>query len=541
MRPERAQEIVFTEQILPGAKGFQIQIVHRDEAQLLQIGLIDAPAALLVVPQQVMQILRKLAGYSLGRADIVRRAMSKKKHDVMEKERRIFIEGLTDDSGKVIVEGCLRRGVDRATAISIYDEMESFASYAFNKSHATAYAKISYQTAYLKCHYPREYMAALMSSVLDRQSKLAVYISECHSMGIRVLPPDVNTSLYGFTVSGRDIRYGLLAIKNLGRQFIDAIISQRKLGPYTSFYDFCKRVYGPSMNSRAIESLIKCGALDSLGLNRRQMLMGLPDVMSDLDFEKKKNMSGQLSFFDMAGESVPSSQPRIPDVAEFSKDELLFMENEVSGMYLSGHPIDEFSDYIRAVGCDSIGDILNNEDKTYKDRDSVHLVCIVTKVKNQITKNNLMMAFVTVEDKFGLIECIVFPNVFVKCGAHLSEGSVVEIFGNISSREDEEPKIIANEIRPVDKNAVPQSPPKSAPVKKDKPVRLYLRLDNVESEKYRRAFQVLDIFEGNTPVVFRLTDTNKTLMAPRTMWVSLNDVMIDELKRRLGEENVVIS
>ena len=495
----------------------------------------------IVYQEQVMQILRKLAGYSLGRADIVRRAMSKKKHDVMEKERRIFIEGMTDENGKVIVEGCLRRGVDRATAISIYDEMESFASYAFNKSHATAYAKISYQTAYLKCHYPREYMAALMSSVLDRQNKLAVYISECHSMGIRVLPPDVNSSLYGFTVSGRDIRYGLLAIKNLGRQFIDAIIAQRKLGLYTSFYDFCKRVYGPSMNSRAIESLIKCGALDSLGFNRRQMLMMLPDVMSDLEYENKKNMRGQLSFFDMAGESAPSSQPIAPNVAEFSKDELLFMENEVTGMYLSGHPIDEFSDYIKAVGCDSIGDILNNEEKTYKDRDSVHIVCIVTKVKNQITKNNLMMAFVTVEDRFGSIETIVFPNVFAKCGAHLSEGSVVEIFGNISSREDEEPKIIANEIRPVDKNAVPQSQPKLAPVKKDKPVRLFLRLDNIDGEKYRRASQVLDIFEGNTPVVFRLTDTNKTLMAPRTMWVSLNDVMIDELKRRLGDENVVIS
>ena len=495
----------------------------------------------IVYQEQVMQVLRKLAGYSLGRADIVRRAMSKKKHGVMEKERFIFIEGLTDDDGNVIVDGCLRRGIDRATAISIYDEMESFASYAFNKSHATAYAMISYQTAYLKCRYTRQYMAALMSSVLDRQNKLALYTAECHNFGIQILPPDVNTSYYGFTVDGKNIRYGLRAVKNLGYQLIDTIIDTRKLGKFTSFYDFCKRVYGSSMNSRALESLIKCGALDKLGLNRRQMLTMVRAVLDDIEYENKKNMRGQLSIFDMGDTVEASSEPVIPDLEEFSKDELLFMENEVCGMYLSGHPIDEFEDYIKAVRADSIGDILDREEGGYKDNSAVRLVCIVTKLKNQLTKNNKMMAFVTVEDRFGTIEAIVFPNVFQEAGAFLGQGNVVEIFGRVNLREDEEPKIICNEIKRVNKNSVPsQPPPRPKPPQNNKPPKLYIRLDNLDGDMYRKAVRVLDIFEGGTPVVFYLTDSKKQILAPKKMWVMLNDVMINELKYQLGEENVAL-
>ncbi len=492
----------------------------------------------IVYQEQVMQVFRKLAGYSLGRADIVRRAMSKKKHDVMERERKIFIEGLCDENGEILVEGCLRRGIDRRAATSIYDEMESFASYAFNKSHATAYAMISYQTAYLKCHYPREYMAALMSSVLDRQNKLAVYINECHSFGIKVLPPDVNTSFYGFTVDGKNIRYGLRAIKNLGYQLIDAIIDSRKLSPYTSFYDFCKRVYGSAMNSRSLESLIKCGALDGLGLNRRQMLNMSRAVLDDIEYDSKKNMKGQLSIFDMGDAPKQSAEPEAPNLPEFSRDELLFMENEVCGMYLSGHPIDEFEDYIKAVRADRIGDILDREDNRYKDNSAVRLVCIVSKLKNQITKNNKMMAFVTVEDRYGSIEAIVFPNVFAEAGAYLAQGNVIEILGRVNLREDEEPKIICSEIKQVDKNSAP-----APPVRRRTPSRaktLYIKIDNLESESYKKAFRVLDIFEGNTPVVFYLTDKNKQVMAPRRMWVSLNDVMIKELVYQLGEKNVVI-
>ncbi|MBQ1507085.1 MAG: DNA polymerase III subunit alpha, partial [Ruminococcus sp.] len=261
----------------------------------------------LVYQEQVMQTLRTLAGYSLGRADIVRRAMGKKKHDVMEREREIFIHGMTDENGNVTVDGCLRRGVDEKTANEIYDEMENFARYAFNKSHAAAYANISYKTAWLKCHYPGEYMSALLSSVLDNQNKLAGYIAECRRIGISVLPPNVNESNVDFAVSGSNIRYGLLAIKNLGKQFIDCIISERKYGPYTSFYDFCKRLYGSNMNIRAVESLIKCGAFDGLGANRRQLLTVCKTIIDDLDYEAKHNIRGQISFFDMDGDSQATS------------------------------------------------------------------------------------------------------------------------------------------------------------------------------------------------------------------------------------------
>lgn len=498
----------------------------------------------IVYQEQVMQILRKLGGYSLGRADIVRRAMSKKKHDVMEKERKIFIEGLLDDDGNVIVEGCLRRGVDRRTATAIYDEMESFASYAFNKSHATAYAKISFQTAWLKCHYPKQYLASLMSSVLDNQNKLAVYMAECHNLGIRVLPPDVNTSYYGFTVSGKDIRYGLLAIKNLGRQFIDSIINNRKLGEYKSFYDFCKRVYGRNMNSRALESLIKCGAFDNFDLNRKQMLTMYKTVLSDLEYETKKNIKGQLSIFDMgSSDNSYSDKPTPPAVDEYSKEELLFMEYEVAGMYLSGHPIDEYEDYIKASKCDKIGDIINKEESLYRDKSSAHVVCIVSKMKTQVTKNGRVMAFVNIEDRYGAVEAIVFPDVFSKSGTLLSQGSVVEIFATVNLKEDEPPKLICNEIRNVDKTSAPKTgynKPNYIENTRKKPSKLYIRIDNLEGEKFKKAFRVLDIFEGRTPVFFYLTDTKKELRAPDRMWVTLNDVMIKELKYQLGDENVVV-
>ena len=255
--------------------------------------ILGVTSGCIIYQEQVMQIFRTLAGYSLGRADIVRRAMSKKKLAVMESEREIFIHGLTDDDGNIIVEGCIRRGVDEKTAISVYDEMESFAHYAFNKSHAAAYANISYKTAWLKCHYPREYMAALLSSVLDNQNKLASYITECKRLGIRVLPPNVNESNLHFTVSGNDIRYGLLAVKNLGRNFIDEIISERINNPYEDFFDFCKRLYGRNMNSRAIESLIKCGAFDGLGANRRQLLAISKTVLDDVEYESRRNAGGR--------------------------------------------------------------------------------------------------------------------------------------------------------------------------------------------------------------------------------------------------------
>ena len=512
--------------------------------------ILDVTYGCIVYQEQVMQIFRTLAGYSLGRADIVRRAMSKKKHAVMEKEREIFIHGLTDENGNIVVDGCKRRGIDEKTANSIYDEMESFASYAFNKSHAAAYASISYKTAWLKCYYPREYMAALLSSVLDNQNKMAVYIAECQRMGIHVLPPNVNESNLGFTVSGNNIRYGLLAIKNLGRQFIDEIIIERRLKSYTSFYDFCKRLYGKNMNSRAIESLVKCGAFDGLGANRRQLLAISKTVLDDLDYETKRNMGGQLSFFDLGNtdeQNKTSDEPIMPDLEEFSKSELLFMENEIAGMYLSGHPMDEYSDYFNAVKADRTGDIISNEGGLYFDGKKVSVVCVVSKVKTQLTKNNQMMAFATVEDRYGSIEIVVFPNVYEKFAVFLNDGKAIIVRGSLNFKENEEPKIICDTIGKAMSNEECKNNPSALTAQKpvvhstrnQTPATLYLRIDDLNTDKFNRAKRVLEIFEGRTPVIFYLTNTKRKVKAPASLWVSLNDVMLKELKFQLGDDNVV--
>ena len=512
--------------------------------------ILEVTYGCIVYQEQVMQIFRTLAGYSLGRADIVRRAMSKKKHAVMEKERNIFIHGLTDENGNIIVDGCIRRGIDEKTANSIYDEMESFASYAFNKSHAAAYASISYKTAWLKCYYPREYMAALLSSVLDNQNKMAVYIGECQRLGIKVLPPDVNESNHGFSVTGGNIRYGLLAIKNLGRQFIDEIIAERRYKPYKSFYDFCKRLYGRNMNSRAIESLIKCGAFDTLGANRRQLLAVSKTVLDDLDYESKRNMGGQISFFDLGGETrKTSSEPQIPDMEEFPKNELLHMENEIAGMYLSGHPMDDYTEFSRIIKADRTGEIISNDSGLYFDGKKVSLVCTVSNVKTQLTKNNKMMAFVNIEDRYGSMETVIFPNVYEKYALYLSDGNAILIRGTLNFKENEEPKLICDTIEKARSNEECKNnnfalnagqQARNIPAKPvdTKPSALYLRIDDLNTELYVKAKRVLDIFEGPTPVIFYLTNSNRKVKAPSSMWVSLNDVMIKELKFQLGDKNV---
>lgn len=506
--------------------------------------ILDVTYGCIVYQEQVMQIFRELAGYSLGRADIVRRAMSKKKHDVMEREREIFIHGLTDDSGNIVVEGCVRRGVDEAAAASIFSEMESFASYAFNKSHAAAYAAVSYKTAWLKCYYPREYLAALLSSVLDNQNKLAAYITECRRMGISVLPPHVNESVLTFSVSGDNIRYGLLAIKNLGKVFIEEIIRERRLRPYASFYDFCKRLHSRNMNSRAVESLIRCGAFDGLGANRRQLLAVVKTVLDDLDYNARRNMNGQLSFFDMdsAAAAGVSGEPALPPLEEFPREELLRMENETAGMYLSGHPMDDYALFAERVHADRIGAIVQNEGEAYPDGEQVCVVGVISKIKAQLTKSKKMMAFVTVEDRYGSMEAVVFPNVYDRFGVHLGEGSAVILRGRLNYKENEDPKLICDSAEPARtneecKNRQFSEPPQQ---RQQPPQALWLRIDDLNTPLYERARRVLDIFEGRTPVIFCLTASNRRVKAPSNMWVSLNDVMINELKYQLGEENVAL-
>ena len=509
-------------------------------------GILDVTYGCIVYQEQVMQIFRELAGYSLGRADIVRRAMSKKKHDVMERERAIFIHGMTDENGNVVVEGCVRRGIDEAAAASVFSEMESFASYAFNKSHAAAYAAVSYKTAWLKCYYPREYMAALLSSVLDSQNKLASYTAECRRLGIDVLPPNVNESYLTFSVSGGSIRYGLLAIKNLGKAFIEEIIRERTRGVYRSFYDFCKRLYGRNMNSRAVDSLIRCGAFDGMGANRRQLLAIQKPVLDDLEYTSRHKLDGQLSFFDLGGDNtlLRSVEPVLPALEEFSRDELLHMENETAGMYFSGHPMDDYTLFAERVRADRIGAILFNDSGAYTDGKKVCVVGVVMRVKTQLTKNNKSMAFITIEDRYGSIEAVVFPNVYERFGFYLGETSVVILRGSLNLRENEDPKILCDSVEQARtneecKNHPPTTSQKPA-FKPSLPQALYLRIDDLNTPLYEKARRVLDIFDGNTPVIFYLTRSNRKVKAPSSLWVSLNDVMLRELKYQLGEKNVAV-
>ncbi len=492
--------------------------------------ILDITNGCMVYQEQIMQIFRSLAGYSFGHADIVRRAMSKKKHDVMEKEREAF------------VNGCIKNGISELNANDIFDDMSSFASYAFNKSHATAYAYVVYRTAYLKCHYPCEFMAALLSSVLDNASKVAGYTNECTRMGIKVLPPDVNESCEGFTVCGNNIRFGLLAVKNLGRGLISRIVNERINGNFISFYNFCKRMQGTDLNKRALESLIKCGALDSVGLNRRSMLLGLGEIITALDTSRRNNIEGQIGFFDSGSVSSEISEPRIQLMDEFPANELLSMEKEITGLFLSGHPMFAYTEKADKLGCAQIGTIVNDEDSSFSDGEHIRVMGIITSVKKKITKNDTTMAYVTVEDTTGSIEMLVFPKIYLTFSHMLREGIVYVFDGRVSLREDEEPKIICDVIDYPDSvsssfNKVDNfKAPKKQPSKKKKG--LFLRFDSEDDERIKKASEYLDIFDGNFPVYFYYNDTKKYFLLPREKFISENEPLIRELKKLLGDENV---
>ena len=498
--------------------------------------ILEVTYGCIVYQEQVMQIFRSLAGYSLGRADIVRRAMAKKKKHVMEEEKQIFINGLTDENGNVVVDGCIRRGIPEKTALEIFSEMESFASYAFNRAHAAAYAYISYQTAYVKFYYPCEYMAALLTSVLSDSGKVAAYIDECAKQNISVLPPNVNESNAGFTVSGNNIRFGLKAVKNLGRGLIDTIVTQREKGKYISFYDFCRRAYGRELNKRALENLIKCGALDGLGANRRQMLMSVNIFLDQIADEKKSSIEGQMNFFGN-DDSLSADSPQLPNVAEFSPSELLSMEKETAGIYLSGHPMSVYDKIARAMNSDRLNEIESEENDSYPDGKRVDILCMIAKIKMKTTKTNNRMAFVQIEDKYGALEMIVFPKPFDEYGALLTEGSAVRVVGTVSRREEDMAQIICDKVLPIPKN-ISDAENKVKPASKNMPRGLYLRIANDSCNEYKRAMQIIDIFDGSEPLYIYFTDTKKLWRAPASMRIDPNHVMINELRRRIGDENV---
>ena len=498
--------------------------------------ILEVTYGCIVYQEQVMQIFRTLAGYSLGRADIVRRAMSKKKKDVMEKERRIFIHGLVNENGETEVDGCIRRGVDEQTAQAIFGEMESFASYAFNKSHAAAYATIAYMTAWYKYHYTKEYMAALLTSLLESSSRLPVYTSECARLNIKVLPPHVNISKFGFTVHGNDIRFGLMAIKNLGSAVINEIVKEREKSEFKDFYDFCKRLHGKGMNMRALESLIKCGALDNLGFNRREMLSGAKQIIDGLDMERRYNLEGQMSFFDDDARGN-SAEYDIPRLSEFPVTELLSMEKEMAGMYLSGHPLMAYSAYINSIKTDRLGDIIENS--SAYDGKKVRVIAIISSVKLKTTKNNSVMAFVNIEDMTGGLEMLVFPQTLSEYGNFVFEGNVLEIYANVNAKEDEEPKLLCDRLRNAPKEPLPQNSERRQQPARG-PQRIYIKLPSKQSRSYDYTRKLLAVFDGRNPVSLYYNDTKTYEHLPFKDNVDINDVMTNELKRVLGDDAVVI-
>lgn len=497
--------------------------------------ILDVTYGCIVYQEQVMEIVRKLGGYSYGRADLVRRAMAKKKAAVMQKERDHFIHGIRREDGSFECVGAIRNGVDEETANAIFDEMSSFASYAFNKSHAAAYALVSYQTAYLKCHYPREYFAALLTSVLENSAKVSEYINECVRMKIGILPPDVNESMDGFTVSGNHIRFGLNAVKNLGRGFIRALVRERENGTFRSFRDFIRRMLPLDLNRRMLESLIKCGAFDSLQYKRRQLMLGYETLLAQEETLRKNNLSGQVSLFGQSAQTEETEN--LPDADEFVPKERLAYEKEAIGFYLTGHPIERYRTAIQKRRLPPIHTVLDEENaRMYADGTALTLAGIIQSRQTKITKNNEAMAFCTLDDGGGTMELIIFPRVLEHYKPLLEIDSAVVVSGKISMREDEPPKLICNHAEPIMQNSMKNA--SDAQESKAERRGLFIRVPSQDSKLFQRAENLLAVFDGNFPLYVFFEDSHKLMRAPQKRWISVNDVLLDELRRLLGNENV---
>lgn len=500
--------------------------------------ILDVTYGCMVYQEQVMQIVRDLGGYSMGRSDLVRRAMAKKKMDVMMQERKNFIHGITDSNGNVLLEGAVRNGVSEEVANKIFDEMVDFASYAFNKSHAAAYAVIAYQTAWLKCYYPVEFMAALLNSFLGSNEKISYYVNECKKMGIQVLPPDINESQVKFSVINKKIRFGMSAVKNVGESSVTDIIAERKSnGFFKTFSEFCERMSGRDINKRCIESLIKCGAFDSLGVYRSRLMAAYEKIIDGIQQFNKRNMDGQMSIFDFVEDKAEADvvQEVYPEIKEYPKKMLLSMEKETLGLYISGHPLSEFEQEINQFVTLFSSDLNTgsfegeterelNEIKSLKDGMPVVVGGIITEKKTKPTRSNSLMAFVTLEDKHGPMEIIVFPAVLSRYSALLDEDNIVLINGRISIKEEEQPKIICDEVRPL---------------RKLKMKKLYIKLDNsIDSVSMKSLMALFKYFNGGTPVCLYNETDNSLKLAERDYWVTLDESLLTELKDRFGEDNV---
>ena len=483
----------------------------------------------IVYQEQVIEIFRRLGGYTMGQADNIRRAISKKKMKIIEAERKVFVYG---DAEKGIA-GCIANGIREDVAQSLYDEIVAFANYAFNKAHAVCYAVVSYQTAYLKCHYPHQYMAALMTSVLDSATKISGYIAECKELGIAVLPPDINHSEDNFTVEGNSIRFGLGAVKNVGRGLIRSMSQKRSEGgPFKSLEDFIQRMGEGELNKRAVENFIKCGAMDCFGYHRSELLAVYDTMMDSIASSRKKNLEGQMGLFSMLQEEDKAAAIPIPKLAEMKKGDLMLLEKETTGIYLSGHPMDDYRHLLKGTHVVPIGNLLD-EESTYQDDQIVSVAGIIQGFKMKTTRNNSTMSYVTIEDDTAAIEMLAFSNVINQYGNYIRENAPVVITGRLSMREDKDPQIVINRVRPMSDfadNPMPDPEPQKLSGT------LYLRLSSEADPAFRKVKAIINMFPGSSKAVVYFADTKLR----RGTTCDLDKRMLDELKNLLGESNVVV-
>lgn len=474
-----------------------------------------------------MQIVRELAGYTLGRSDLVRRAMSKKKGDVMEQERKNFVYGNEEEG----VPGCISNGISEAVANKIFDEMIDFAKYAFNKSHAAAYAVVSYQTAYLKYYYPVEFMAALMTSVLDNSTKVAEYIYTCRQMGIEILPPDINRGVGTFSVDDGNIRYGLAAIKSIGRPVIEAIIKERREnGMFKNLKDFIERLSGKEVNKRTIESFIKSGAMDSLNGTRKQLMVIYVKIMDQVNQERKYSMTGQMSLFDMVSEEQKSEfDIRLPDVGEYEKETLLAFEKEVLGVYISGHPMEEYeAKWRKNISATTLDFQLDDDTGRTKVREGSKEIVggMITGKSIKYTKTNQTMAFITLEDLVGTVEVVVFPKSYEKYKAYMEEDAKVFIKGRVSEEDDAAGKLICETVVPFDATIS----------------ELWIQFPDMEDYKRNEEslMEALRFAEGNDRVVIYCTKEKAMKRLPANQNVQVSKELLEKLTEYFGKDRVKV-
>ncbi len=477
--------------------------------------ILDFTYGVIVYQEQVMRIFRTLAGYSLGRADIVRKSISKKDLDILQQERDSFIKG------------CIENNISEETADELFNEMISFADYAFNRAHAVSYALISYRTAYLKVHFMTEYMSSLLNSVVDNTSKMSSYIEDCKANNINILAPDVNQSEMKFTaIDGNNIRFGFLAIKNLGRDYINTIIEEKnKNGIYKSFYSFCKRTYSKSFNKKAVESLIKSGCLDNLGANRQTMLSSLNDIVDNLNYNNRKSISGQIGLFDLIqDENQEEFTLNISD--EMPLNDMLKGEKETTGIYISSHPMNQYMEIYKSLNVNRIIDLLNNEEKA--DGSNVKLLVIVSKVSKKKTKAGDTMAFVEVEDMTGWVELIVFPKTYRESYFLLEEGNVIYLSGKLSINDEDECKIIADKLEDINDY-----------IKMSSYKKIFLRLPSQKSDEYFSAIELLNknAKKGNLSLNYYFSDIGRYFKANA---IEYDEKLIKKLKDLLGDDNLVL-